>query len=395
MRSAFLASGSSRTESFNLRSRMPPSLRSSTMGLEHWQWIGIACLALIAWIAHRIVIFFAHFVILTVLRRRGVEESVAIAADKASRPAGLFAVALVLFFVAPVLRLPAEPVDLLLVSVLAAKFFASLGAVLICYGLADVVAARMAMAAAKTDSRLDDQLVPLLRKSIKILVTLGGLLFILDNLNVNVVSLVTGLGVIGLGVAFAAKDTIANLFGSLTVFLDRPFQVGDAVNVSGVEGIVEEVGFRSTRVRTYYDSLVSVPNAKLVDSTVDNMGRRRYRRFRTTIGVRYDTPVERIVEFCDGVHAIVRSRADMRQEGAYINLHDWGASSINILVHVFFDVKDFGAEVTARQQFMVEVMRLAERLGVEFAFPTQTLQVESLPLPPPAASAAPAVERKS
>ncbi len=396
MRNGFLASGAVRTDAFSLRRHVPESLRDRALGLEHWQWLGIVGLALLSWFAHRVVVFIAHLALLAILRRRGWEERSTKAADEASRPLGFFAVAITFVVATPLLGLPRAPVDLDAAALIAAKFFASLGAVLVCYRLADVVGAHLQAAADRTDSRLDDQLVPLVRKSLKILVTAGGALFILDNLQVNVLSLLTGLGVVGIGVAFAAKDTIANVFGSVTVFLDRPFQVGDAVVVSGVEGTVEEVGFRSTRVRTYYDSVVSVPNAKLVDSTVDNMGRRRFRRFRTVLGIRYDTPALVIEAFCEGVRGIVRANPRMRQDTAHVYLNDWGASSLNILVVVFFEVPDFGAELRERQNFMLEVIRLAERLGVGFAFPTTTLQVESTPEHPlPAPRARPAGELDS
>src|SRR5690606_33156269 len=113
-------------------------------------------------------------------------------------------------------------------------------------------------------------------------VIMGGL-FILQNLNVNVASLLAGLGIGGLAFALAAKDTLANFFGSIMIFSDRPFQVGDWVKIGDAEGIVEEVGFRSSRIRTFYDSLLSIPNGKIVDTPIDNYGARVYRRTFTTL----------------------------------------------------------------------------------------------------------------
>jgi MscS family membrane protein len=357
-----------------------PALARRALFLEHWQWLGLVLLALLAWLAQRVVAYIVATLIGGVLGRRGWLEGAAEAARNAGRPAGLFAVAALLAFLGPLLELPVSPTDLhKWVTVIVAKLFASLGAVLILYRLADVAAAHMAGAAEQTESKLDDQLVPLIRKSLKILVTVGGALFILDNLEADIWSLLAGAGVAGVAFAFAAQDTIKNLFGSLTVFLDRPFHVGDWVQMAGVEGTVEEVGFRSTRVRTFYNSLVSVPNSKLVDGIVDNMGMRQYRRFKTTIGIRYDTPPQRIEAFCHGIRQIVRTNTNMRQDYFEVYLHNWGPSSLDILVYVFFVVPDWDAELRERQNFMIEVIRLARELNVGFAFPTRTLELEATP----------------
>ena len=386
MREAFAATGAVRYEIFSLQKYVPSALKGSALWLHHWQWLGLVLLFLLSWLAHRVVAFAAHLIQSGTQRKKGWGAENTLQAHPASRPKGVLGDAAVIVAGTPLLELPLRPIPFEWLSFVVGKFFASLGAVLVCYGLADVVGAKLAEAAARTESKLDDQLVPLARKSIKILVTAGGVLFILDNLNINITALVTGLGVAGLGIAFAAQDTIANLFGSVTVFLDKPFQVGDWINVNGVDGTVEEVGFRSTRVRTFYDSLVSVPNSKVATSPVDNFGRRTWRRFRTVIGIRYDTPPRRIEAFCAGIRGIVKANPHMRQEGFHVHLNDWGAASLDILVYVFFKVPDWGAELRERQNFMIEVLRLAEELGVGFAFPTQTLHLESTPERPPAST---------
>ena len=125
--------------------------------------------------------------------------------------------------------------------------------------------------AQQTETKLDDQLVPLARRALKIFIVSIGTVFVLQNLNYDVASLIAGLGIGGLAFALAAKDTIANLFGSATIFASRPFQIGDWVVIGGsTEGVVESVGFRSTRVRTFYNSLIGIPNAKVADAVVDN-----------------------------------------------------------------------------------------------------------------------------
>ncbi|MHC4821688.1 MAG: mechanosensitive ion channel family protein, partial [Planctomycetota bacterium] len=392
MQAAFEATGKSKYKGFSLREYMPESLLGSVLFLEHWQWMGLAALLLLSWIAYHVLVFVAHHVLLAILKGRGWGERGKDAADHATRPLGYFGTAAIIVFGTPLLLLPLQPVNFEFLSVMLGKFFASLGAVLSCYRLADVAGARMAAAAAETESKLDDQLVPLVRKSIKILVTVGGILFILDNLDVDIMALLAGISVAGIGFAFAAKDTIANLFGSITVFLDKPFQVGDWIQFKGVDGTVEEVGFRSTRLRTFYNSVVSIPNANLVTTEVDNYGMREFRRYSTRVGIEYDTPPETIEAFCEGIRAIVRANPNMRQDYYHVYFNDFGDSGLQILLYVFFAVDDWGIELRERQNFLVEVLRLARELGVGFAFPTQTLHVASSPEQPLASRQSPPVD---
>jgi MscS family membrane protein len=189
------------------------------------------------------------------------------------------------------------------------------------------------------------------------------------------VPLVTGLGIGGLAFAFAAKDTIENFFGSVTVLLDRPFEVGDWVIVGDTEGTVEELGLRSTRIRTFYNSQVTVPNATLVRATVDNLGRRAYRRWKTYLGVQYDTPPETLLAFTEGIRELVRQHPYTRKDFYQVWCNDFADFSLNILLYVFFRVPDWSTELRERERLFVDIVRLADRLGVQFAFPTRTVHL--------------------
>ena len=138
--------------------------------------------------------------------------------------------------------------------------------------------------------------------------------------------ILTGLGIGGLAFALAAKDTLSNLFGSLTVLIDKPFRIGDWVNIGGIEGIIEEVGLRSTRIRTFYDSLITVPNGTLTNVHVDNYGQRRSRRLNTKIGVQYDTPPERLEAFCEGIRELIRNHLKLKKMGFMCTLIQWETS---------------------------------------------------------------------
>ena len=178
------------------------------------------------------------------------------------------------------------------------------------------------------------------------------ILFVLQNLDVNVSSLVAGLGLGGLAIALAAQDTVRNVLGGVTIFADKPFEVGDWVVVDGVEGTVETVGFRSTRVRTFYNSLVSVPNGNLMNAGIDNMGQRRWRRYKTTLGVGYHTKPDQMQAFVEGIRAIIQASPGMRQDYYIVEFHGFGATSLDVLVYCFMDAArlERGTTYPARPQ---------------------------------------------
>lgn len=245
------------------------------------------------------------------------------------------------------------------------------------YRLANVLSSYMAEMTAKTESKLDDQIVPLARKVLKVMVIITGSLVVLQNFGVNVGSLIAGLGIGGLAFALAAKDMLANLFGSIMIFLDKPFQIGDRVTVEGVDGMVEEVGFRSTRIRTLENSLVSVPNSKVADSAINNFGLRKYRRYRTILSVTYATTTAQIEAFTEGIKALILQNPITRKDAFDVALHDFGESGLNILLVVFFETNDWNVEVQERHNLLINIRQLAEKLGVQFAFPTRTLHIET------------------
>ncbi|MCB0407236.1 MAG: mechanosensitive ion channel family protein [Bdellovibrionales bacterium] len=247
------------------------------------------------------------------------------------------------------------------------------------YRFVDVIHLSLNRWAMKTDSDLDNQLVPMVSKSLRVFVLVFGVLLIIQNLGFNVMSLLAGLGLGGLALALAAKDTAANLFGSITILLDRPFRIGDWIKNSEVEGTVERIGFRSTRIRTFYNSLISIPNSTLATTNIDNMGLREYRRVRTTLGITYDTPPEKVEAFVEGVKNIILANPKTRKDYFHVVFNDFGSSSLNIMVYFFLKVPDWTEELVERQNIFIEFLRLAQALKVDFAFPTTTLHMETFP----------------
>lgn len=244
------------------------------------------------------------------------------------------------------------------------------------YNLVDVIDVALTAVTSKTSSKIDDQIVPLIRKTLRIFLVVLFTLVIADNVfEVDITAWLAGLGIAGLGVSLAAQDSIRNLFGSITVLFDKPFVIGDWVVVDDIEGIVEEVGFRSTRIRTFYNSQITLPNANLINASVDNYGRRQYRRWRTNLCVQYDTPPDKLVAFTEGVRELIRTHPYTRKDYYQVYCNEFGDSSLNILLYMFFDVPDWNTELRERDRLFVDIVRLADRLGVQFAFPTRTVHL--------------------
>jgi MscS family membrane protein len=195
-------------------------------------------------------------------------------------------------------------------------------------------------------------------------------------MDIRITPIIGALGVGGVALAFAAQDTLNNFFGSITVLFDRPFGIGDWIVIGDIEGTVERVGFRSTRVRTFYNSVVTIPNSRMVNTHVDNYGARRYRRIRIDIAITYSTPPEKIDAFCEGIRELVRLHPYTRKDYYHVYLNQFAASSLDILLYLFLEAPDWSTELRERHRLFVDIIRLARRLGVEFAFPTQTVWLQ-------------------
>ncbi len=233
------------------------------------------------------------------------------------------------------------------------------------YNLVDVLDAIMRKLAEKTENKLDDQVVPLVRKTLRIFLVIVFLLVIAQNVfGMDITGWLAGLGIAGLAISLAAQDSIRNLFGSVTVFFDRPFMVGDWVKIGATEGEIEEVGFRSTRIRTFDDSQVTLPNANLINAEVNNFGSRRFRRWRSFINVRNDTTPQQLLAFTAGVRELIRNHPYTRKEGYDVWVNNFVGGAFEVVVSVGFEVVDGTTEYRERERLVLDIMRLARALDV-------------------------------
>ncbi len=345
-------------------------------GLHLWQLVGILFIILISLIIHKIFTLIIEKIIIRFLIKRGYKSVARRYVAPVARPMSILILFPILLFLIPVLQLSITINNYILLSL---KALWPVFAIVVCYRIVDVLGMYMMKLADRTESTLDDQLVPLVRKTLKLFVIVVGALAILANLDIEIWPLLTGLSIGGLAFALAAQDTLKNFFGSIMIFIDKPFQIGDWITSGNIDGTVEEVGFRATRVRTFRDSVTYVPNSLIADKTVDNHGLRNYRRFYTQIAINYDTPADVINVFIDGLRKIVDHHPQTRKNNYHVYLNDMADSSLIVMFYIFFEVPTWGDELRCRHEVLIEIIKLAEELGVNFAFPTSTLHMETFP----------------
>lgn len=228
----------------------------------------------------------------------------------------------------------------------------------------------------KTVSKLDDQLVPFFKDFGKVMVVIFAFLAMLGSVfGVNVTGLVAGLGVGGLAIAFAAKESLENLLASFTIFLDQPFTAGDLVQVGELVGVVEKVGFRSTRIRTLEKSFVTMPNKLMIDKPLDNLTLRTFRRAMFNINLTYDTTSEQIRAITRDIQEYVDKHPRTNDEGR-IRFLSLGAHSKDVMVLYFVDTMDWNEFIDIKEEINYKIVEIVEAHGADFAFPTQTLYVQ-------------------
>lgn len=356
---------------FRIEELVPDWLEGEFVLLPHWKWLGLVVLLLVGVTLGQFLIWLLGFVVGRRLQsyRVSLERK---SARAIVRPLG-WLLMVGLWWVG--LRFLFLPPDVQAILYGVVKFLFAFAGVWTCYGLVDVVAGFLHARALRTANKFDDLLVPMVRRALKVFVTVFGIIFVANFMGWELKTLLTGLGIGGLAFAFAAKETLGNMFGSLAVLLDRPFQIGDSVKIGDQEGTVESVGFRSTRIRTFYNSLVTIPNADCVNVAIDNLGQRQFRRIRCMLSVLYSTTPEQLEAFCEGVRELIRLHPCTRKDYFHVHVNQFAASSIDIMLNCYLETRDWSIELRERHRLFLDILRLAQKLKVEFAFPTQTLHI--------------------
>lgn len=224
------------------------------------------------------------------------------------------------------------------------------------------------------DRAFDDQLYPIVRKSVKAFVVVVAVLVTTANLGIDITAAIASLSIGGLAIGLAAQDTLANLFGAVAVFLDKPFRIGDRIQLDAVDGTVETIGLRSTRVRNLDGFLVTVPNKTMGNATIVNVTRRPTIKTVMTIGVTYDTSYEGVkqaVEILNGVY-----QAHPHTQDVWVSFNKFGSSSLDITIVHWWSNTDYKAYLAGMQDMNLEIKRRFDEAKLSFAFPTQTLYLK-------------------
>ncbi len=228
--------------------------------------------------------------------------------------------------------------------------------------------------AATEDKVFGETLLPAIRKTLRILVILGAILLTADNLGIEIKTVLAGLSVGGLALGLAGQETVANLIGAIVILLDKPFRIGDRIQLENVDGVVESIGLRSTRIRNLDGHLVTVPNKTLTNATITNITLRPNIRTLMNITITYDTPAEKIQRAVDILYEIYR--AHPMTHDVWISFNKFNDASLNIFVVHWWNGTDFKVYLQGMQELNLQIKRRFDQEGIEFAFPTQTLYVK-------------------
>ncbi|MFZ8907056.1 MAG: mechanosensitive ion channel family protein [Poseidonia sp.] len=221
-----------------------------------------------------------------------------------------------------------------------------------------------------TDDQLDGTektLISALQSVLRFAIIFVGAVFVADSMGFDLTSLIAGLGISGLALALAAKDSISNFFGAITVLLDRPFKVGDWIIVGAAEGEVIEINLRTTLIRTSADTIITMPNANLVNTPVENVGKRRWRRWQTQLHLDINADGEAVDTFCERVlKAIEDHPKTLKEEASFCQVSMISATSLDVDLNLYWDVSGGVEERQERAKLIIQIKNIAEDLGIEF-----------------------------
>lgn len=229
-------------------------------------------------------------------------------------------------------------------------------------------------ATAPEDGSFAEQLLPLVRKTAKVVVLIAAVVLTADNLGIKITSLLAGLSVGGLALGLAAQDTVANLFGAVAIFMDKPFRIGDRIRVENVDGTVETIGLRSTRIRNLDGHLVAIPNKTMGNTIITNITRRPIIRTEMNFGLTYDTSVEKVKRATAILGEVFRSHPQTAD--LVISFNKFTDSTLNIFVVHVWNGTEPKAHFAALQELNLQIKQRFEAERIEFAFPTQTIHLK-------------------
>jgi len=342
---------------------LPESLRRGVVGLELWQWLAILAVFAVAFLLS----WAASLGVAKFLEKRGWGENEEVSRRHAKSVRSTLR--WLLFVLLLAWALPSLLLDDGLEEALAHLLFLAriVAMTFLFVALWDVGCDRFSQRLGKVPSREKSLLIPFVRRLGQMVIFVLGLVALLAGFGVNVAGMIAGLGIGGLVLALAAKNSVENIFGSLTVVFDLPFVIGDWIKVGDVEGVVEEINLRSTRVRTIQDSLIVMPNSNLITASIENFGSRRYRRVRLALTVDLRTDTSKLKKFCDALRQLAENHDSVRAGSADVTLFDLTASGALIQFICFLETTDQKEELSEREALILGILRVADQMQVSLA----------------------------
>lgn len=229
----------------------------------------------------------------------------------------------------------------------------------------------------KFGRELSDDIAKFLIKALRFIIIAIAIVTVFQEWGYNISGFLASLGLVGMAFALAAKDTAANLFGSLVIFTDRPFKVGDWIKTPDVEGIIEEIGIRSTRVRTFAQALVTVPNATLANSAILNWSQMGKRRIKLNLGLTYSTTKEQMVNIVDQIRDMLKNHPDTHKDLIMVHFNEYNNSSLDIFCYFFTTTTVWAEYLQVREDIHLKIMDIVEKNGASFAFPSRSIYIEN------------------
>lgn len=349
-------------------------LNSVILGLPNWKWL---CL-----LAAFTILYFARIMVYRIIIRLKRAQNYFpqktlmkfFLDQEVERALSWIIISSVALIVVDSLNLP---LNLNKYFVLTIQVFLSANIIRACYFAAEAIGLSIEQWAKTTENNMNGQLAPFATKTLKVLVLIVGGLIVLQNFGVNVTALLAGLGIGGVALAFAAQDTVANVFGTITILLDAPFKLGDNVKIGDTEGIVEEIGFRSTHIKTTYNSSVIIPNSIVAKEKVDNLSKRHnWMRFRHILGFTYDANPASIQRFAENLKNQLLQNPTVDRERIAIHLNSFGDSSMNVIVNFHYRLNADEIELAKTGEFLNLIFTVSQEQKLAFAFPTRSVIIQ-------------------
>jgi len=348
---------------------------ASKLPFQLWQILSTLVLLVFSVFLFILINFLSKKIIHFVVRKYWSKEINIKKCDAVSRPITIFIVLIAFEQLLPITQLGIKIMQFSLTGISVSM---SIVFTLLVYNISNLILTIVHLKDDKYLSKSSNvQLVSFLVITFKVITVITGIVLVLNSFTINITGVLAGLSIGGLALALAAQDTVKNLFGSVMLFIDKPFKVGDYIKGELIDGEVEDIGFRSTRIRTFEDSLIYIPNGRLADMTIDNFGLRKFRRIKAVIQIDYNSYPPAIIAFTEAIRKIITDHPLSRKDFLEVNLNSFGDSSMNILMLVYFNIPTWQEELRLRQEVFLQVLELAKKLGIRLAFPTQIIFMEN------------------